>query len=441
MNNAEFTNDPTSPEQEQVNQSATPDLAELLASVQEDTRDPVEMLDSIVSYLRQYLICDDHQYTILALWIVHTWSSQEFPTAAYLDIRSPEPQSGKTRCMELLRKFCHWPWFAAGASTATITQQLLKQRTKEEIEVEDDFVFFNPPYCHLLDDCHHTFLPSERQPLVAMLNSGSRRSGRYMLGSQEYGLFAPKAFAGNAALPRSLASRCIPIVLRRKKPTEIVARFNPDAPASPALANLLDWLDMVSDNPQWIGEFANETPSDLPANLTAHQQDCAEPLIHIADVIGGPWPARARVAIAAAFELADSSLSLQILQDVRTCFQINRNPDYLATRDLLKALAEFDDRPWASWSRTSGKRLASLLQPFGIRSVTIKIAPDQGIKGYRLEHLQDAWDRYLPTLSPVTQSDLQPELSQQAEGNVSEMPAVTSAVTAESNDFNSLQPR
>src|SRR5436853_6867823 len=32
---------------------------------------PGEMLDSMVSLLRQYLVCDDHQLTVLALWCVH----------------------------------------------------------------------------------------------------------------------------------------------------------------------------------------------------------------------------------------------------------------------------------------------------------------------------------------------------------------------------------
>ena len=57
---------------------------------------PGEMLDSMVSLLRQYLVCDDHQLTVLALWCVHTWCFPCFSTAAYLNVRCPGPQSGKT---------------------------------------------------------------------------------------------------------------------------------------------------------------------------------------------------------------------------------------------------------------------------------------------------------------------------------------------------------
>ena len=195
--------------------------------------DPVAMLDTIVSHLRQYLVCDEYQYTILALWVVHTWTFQYFDYAAYLDIRSPEPQSGKTRCLQLLRELSDLSWFAPGPSPATLSKRLLEDRTTAAVEMEDGHLFHHPPYCYLLDDCDQTFLPSGRQNLIAMLNSGVRKGCRFMSGSEEYHLFGPKAFAGNAPLPRSLASRCIPIVLRRKKPSEVVARFRPVSSLSP----------------------------------------------------------------------------------------------------------------------------------------------------------------------------------------------------------------
>src|SRR5262245_38414984 len=52
---------------------------------------PVEMLDSLASFLRQYIVCDQHRLNVLALWIVHTWCYQYFPTTAYLNFHSPEP--------------------------------------------------------------------------------------------------------------------------------------------------------------------------------------------------------------------------------------------------------------------------------------------------------------------------------------------------------------
>ncbi|HEY6250130.1 MAG TPA: hypothetical protein VI685_09215, partial [Candidatus Angelobacter sp.] len=65
---------------------------------------PSEMLAVVISWLREYLVCDDHQLVVLALWTVYTWCHHCFPTAVYLYIRSPQSQSGKTRCHDLLER-------------------------------------------------------------------------------------------------------------------------------------------------------------------------------------------------------------------------------------------------------------------------------------------------------------------------------------------------
>ena len=34
---------------------------------------PDAMLDSIAALIREFLVCDDHQLTVLTLWVLHTW--------------------------------------------------------------------------------------------------------------------------------------------------------------------------------------------------------------------------------------------------------------------------------------------------------------------------------------------------------------------------------
>src|SRR5215469_1111313 len=224
-----------------------------------------EMLDSLTSFLRQYLVCDPYHLNVIALWIVHTWCYQHFPTTAYLNICSAEPESGKTRCLELLNLLSNSPWLATGVLKGTIIDKLLTpERCTENL---------GRPHTVLLDDCHHTFGPSERQPLIALLNTGSQRTGRYILGLDEYCLFGPKAFASNEPLLPSLASRCITISLKRKKQSEPVHRFDRNAAETHA-AKLLAWLNTIGSNPGWITKKANETPPGLPKRLTPHEQDC-----------------------------------------------------------------------------------------------------------------------------------------------------------------------
>src|SRR5215813_823234 len=192
---------------------------------------PVEMLDSIAKFLRQHLICDEHQLTILTLWIVHTWSFRNFPTVAYLHIRAADSQSAKTLCLKLLAALCDSPWLATGSHWRSIMDNLLIPARR--LNPGEPFVGA-PPHTILLDDCHHTFAPAERQPVLALLNSGSQAACTYIDGLARYSVFGPKAFASNTRLPRSLDSRSIPIVLRRKRPADVIARFTPDASVSAA---------------------------------------------------------------------------------------------------------------------------------------------------------------------------------------------------------------
>src|SRR5215469_18785362 len=121
----------------------------------------VEKLDSLVAFLRRYLICDDYQLHLLALWIVHTYCFQDFLTTAYLDIRSPESQCGKTRCLEILTSLCESSWLVTGATASTLKRRLLHQRSVNELRADSSYP---PPFAILLDNCHYLLGSSERQP-------------------------------------------------------------------------------------------------------------------------------------------------------------------------------------------------------------------------------------------------------------------------------------
>jgi hypothetical protein len=360
--------------------------------------EPPEMLNEIVSFLRRYLVCDDHQLTLLALWSLHTWCSHSFSTTPYLDVRSPAPQSGKSLCLKLLSEISASPVCVAGADARTLMDRLLTSDRSQE-KIISNFLASSLTFTVFLDDCHHTFSPSERQPLLALFNSGSDATSSYASGRTDYCLFGPEAFAGHAPLPRSLAGRCIPIILHRKKPTDDVARFCP-AFALEATEILAHWMDSWAlDNAGFLAEAGRDAPPQIPSNLSPGEQACAEPLLHIADLIGGPWPQRARAAIAKVFNLTQSSLSLQLLGDIREIFHRKSNPGLLPTRELLAELIEIEFRPWSSWTSKSGQKLATLLHDFGICSRGFHHGDAPGFRGYLRQSFEDSWERYLPPLT------------------------------------------
>jgi hypothetical protein len=353
-----------------------------------------ELLDSVVSFLRQHLVCEEAQLNVLALWIAHTWSFQNSPTAVYLEIRSPESQSGKSTCLMLLAMLSAAPWIAMGADPRTVVSRLL---TKSRQVTSDTLVNLPTPTTIFLDNHQHTLGRSERQGLLAMLCSGNSVVNRFAAGDAEYWLFGPKAFAGNGPLPHSLAEHCLPLTFHRKKPSEVVARLNARVRERAAVlaSQLQRWGHECSPA---VAQAAARTPANIPTNLILPEVNNSEPLLHIADVIGGPWPERVRSALKAVYSDNATSLQLTALCDVRACFFRKEFPDYLLTRDILDVLRTQEDRPWSNWPRDSGGRLGALLRPLGVTSRNLDFPSGKRLKGYRLDELKEVWDRYLPPL-------------------------------------------
>ena len=134
----------------------------------------------------------------------------------------------------------------------------------------------------------------------------------------------------------------------------------------------------------------------LPKGVWNRDADVWEPLLAVAELAGGHWPERARVAavagVAAAGARAVPSSGIDLLADIKTVFD-RRHVEKIFTTDLLADLTTLDQR----WRRLDGKRLARMLHSYGMTQTN----QDQRIgtrvtKGYRREYFEDAWSRYLP---------------------------------------------
>jgi hypothetical protein len=78
-----------------------------------------------------------------------------------------------------------------------------------------------------------------------------------------------------------------------------------------------------------------------------------------------------------------------------------RNIDRISSAELAGALASIEGRPWAEYSRRTGKaispnQLARLLRSFDIVPGTIRTDTGSTPKGYYLTSFGDAFERYLP---------------------------------------------
>ena len=352
------------------------------------------LINEITDFYRQYLHTSPGQLDILALWTLHSYCFLEAPFSPSLNIHSRHKQSGKTLCLQLLTLLCEDSWM----HTAAAPSLLLRQLTNEE---PNSFVG-----TLLLDDCHATFGSSRMNiKLQGLLTARFQHDARFTIEFKdqddqrdfnEIPVYFPMAFAGQGRIHTCLAERSIPITLEPKPPGSPCRPFR-FFDAQKSIRNLAERLREWGATTDKL--FANIVPykeAQFPPELSWRQRDCAEPLLHIADFIGGEWPERARQALVNIFALAafeDFYSSRQILSDLQDIFAEKGNPEWMSSADLLEHLHTLDDRHWDEWNKGKPmvpKNLAGLLEPFGIHPKNNRTGPDNKkvIKGYKREDLE-----------------------------------------------------
>lgn len=139
----------------------------------------------------------------------------------------------------------------------------------------------------------------------------------------------------------------------------------------------------------------------MPPGVEDRAADVWEPLLVVADAAGGDWPRLAReAAVTFVTEARDTpaTLGVRLLTDIRTAFD---DEEHMATAALLDTLNCMDEAPWGDLrgKPLDARKLARMLQPYGIKPQTIRTATGTA-KGYRRDDLFDAWERYLSPSSP-----------------------------------------
>jgi putative DNA primase/helicase len=138
---------------------------------------------------------------------------------------------------------------------------------------------------------------------------------------------------------------------------------------------------------------------DMPDGIFNRAADNWRPLLAIADIAGGTWPVRARLAVQMGSTTAGDEQSVRVLMlsDVRAIFDERRH-ERLPSAELIEALVAIEGRPWAEWKGgkpITANGLAGLLVSFGITPGTIRTVNGTP-KGYQLAQFEDAFARYLP---------------------------------------------
>ena len=264
----------------------------------------------------------------------------------------------------------------------------------------------------LLDEFDNLDL-KERQEMLQLLNMGHRRGEKFYrtekktLELQQFSVFGMKALASlSKEYPPALESRCIDIVIDRRKPDQPLEEWN-----SRRVAREL--RELHSRIQRWAADNENEfywqhvdKEPEVPDELGDREKDLWRPLFGIADMasekvgsVGPTWAYKARLA---SKELRHERVNnaedhaLRLLTDLRSIFMEPKTPHRLSTADIVLSLNNNELLRWSGWNHDKGIRprdVGKLLGQFRIKSKQLKI-DGKNKMGYAYGDCQNAFEQY-----------------------------------------------
>lgn len=355
--------------------------------------DGAALLDKVCAFLRRFVVYpSEHVLFAHVLWIVHTHAMKAFESTPRIAFLSPEPGSGKTRALEVTEPLVPRP-----VEAVNVTPAYLFRKVADEA---------GPPTI-LFDEIDTVFGPKakDNEEIRGLLNAGHRKgavAGRCVVKgkivmTEEIPAYCAVALAGLGALPDTISSRAVIARMRRRAPDEVVEPWRRRIHA-PEGEGLRDQLAVWAANA--LGDVIDTWP-EMPEGVRDRDADVWEALLCVADVAGGHWPERARVAAVALVtesKQSSPSLGIRLLADIRAVFD-NEKADKMWTKPLLTKLAALEDAPWSEirGKPLTGAALAKLLKGYGIKAKSVRFGEDVE-RGYAREDFHDPWKRYLPAL-------------------------------------------
>ena len=364
------------------------ELRQLLTDAQRieppETVEFVELLKAVKDYIKKYVVLTAPQADTLALWTAHTHAAGAAETTPYIEVTSATKRSGKSLLLETEEHVVASGWMTGRTSAAALVRKMGEGVTA------------------LIDETDAAFKgPQEySEALRGILNNGHRKGGKATLcvgqGAnievRDFPVFGPKMIAGIGRLPDTIGDRSITITMKRRSPSEKVTRWryrNVKAEGVPIRDKLAAWaLDAIP--------ALTDARPEIPEELDDRAADGWEPLLAIADLAGGDWPAQARaaaIALSCGDDREDLSWGVRLLGDIQTIIE---GREKITIAKLVTELVAIEDAPWGDLKdkplTTQG--LGWRLRPFGIKAKSVDIQGEK-VRGYKAEWFADAFARYL----------------------------------------------
>ena len=398
----------TIPERDESASAMFPNIEPSLEPV-----DGAELMLELCRVIQAHVIADKPTIVAAALWSIHTWCMDVLTVSPLAHITAPEKRCGKTVLLTAMSELVCRPLHASNISSAALFRSMEMWQPTLLIDEADAFL-------------------RDNEEARGLINCGLYRKTAFVIRTvgddhipTQFSTWGAKVVCGIGKLADTIEDRSIPLRMRRKVTGESVANIRQSDPEiwKRVQARIARWAD---DNRYAIAD-ARPAPA---LGLNDRAQDCWEPLLAIADLIGGEWPGRARAAAQTLHGIEEEtpSIGVELLRDIKDVFE-RRQASRLATNILIEQLTADDELPWATWYRgrpMTPRQLSSRLGEFGIKPKAMRISGGALVKGYDLSDFHDTFARYLSAHTPLLSvTRLQPSNGAGSEATR----AVTASVT------------
>jgi len=325
--------------------SPPPEVAQVAQVALSEDRGGLGKLSGLVRFLARFIAYPSKLARYAhALWILHTFLVEEFDNTPRIAFLSPEPGSGKSRAMEVTELLV-----PNAKSTVNVTPAYIFRKISEGEELPT----------LLIDEADAIFNARRgdgNEDLRGLLNSGYRKgatAGRVgHKGNtpilEDFPSFCAVALAGLNDLPETLMQRSIVIPMKRRRNDQKVEPFRRRLHGIEAEA-IRQHLEEVAEK---IRPQVGEAWPELPPGIEDRHADKWEPLIAIADVLGGDWPHIARDTALSFVEQSQAtpeSVGVRLLSDIRA---VIGSEDRISSQDLLDRLKALEESEWATYRGT-----------------------------------------------------------------------------------------
>ena len=369
------------------------------------------LLDELLAIINRFVVLPKLAGETLALWTLHTYAFHLRDVSTYLGIESPEKRCGKTTLLTVLSELVNRPIVSSNISSPAFFRVIEETLPTLLIDEADTFLQANDELRGILNSGYtrktafvvrvaqssaapsttleRSTLHAPGSPLPATTSTlEAPRSSALRL--VRFSCWCPKVIAAIGRLPETLADRSIVIRMQRKTNKEQCERLR-----NLETTNLKRYCArFVLDH---TAEIAGARPQ-LPASLNDRAADIWEPLLVLADLAAGHWPATARQAAVSLTEAAHESNPIgSLLFDICVAFILSKS-DRLFSRNIIEELNHLPDRPWRLTTKSKGideSWLSRQLRPYGVQPRTFRISGVQA-KGYLREDFRETFCRYIP---------------------------------------------